>query len=158
MKNTHAKIGSIAAVGLLVTLAGCGSIGDSLAERGNGHTKQYTYDRAHQGKEVGVLPSWLPGSATHVKEVIRTTGNERIVTATVGPHSSPKKCAVKKGDSAPESFDQSTLKASWWKHRSAKQASITCGKWSIAVKGDKVFAFVPESPKVKVEEQDTVYH
>lgn len=158
MTSIYSKIGSIAALGLLVTLAGCGSINDSLNERANGHTKQYTFEKARQGTDSDVLPPWLPDSATHVKEVMRTTGNERILTATLGPNSRLKKCLTKNDKSGLDSFNQSTLRASWWKNRSADEANATCGKWSIAVKGDTVFAFVPESPEVKLEEQDTVYH
>ncbi|WGW11741.1 hypothetical protein LWF01_16845 [Saxibacter everestensis] len=148
----------IAAAG--ASLTGC-DVADSLQERGNGHTKSYEFETGAEGKQAKALPAWVPDDAKQIKQVKRTTGNERIIVLTGDPKALPESCTELAKDDAPkqvdDSLDHATLKADWWEPGTETKATVACDDWSIAIDGDTIRAFVPELNVVEIEDQPTVY-
>lgn len=160
-KKTVYTIGFAALLAVsTITLAGCDLV-DAAQHKANGHTRQFSYPDAAHGKHDNALPDWVPADATRIREVVRTTGNERILTMTADPAGLPSLCVAIPPGQAPkkleDSLDHSTLKAAWWKPGTEKNATKACGDWSVTVDGRSIQAFTPESTAVSIEKQPTPY-
>lgn len=61
-----------------LAMTGCSALGFE-----SNYDKQvsYEFDSGFEGKDQKVLPEWLPNEAVNVKEIVRSTGNERILRA-----------------------------------------------------------------------------
>ncbi|ABY24873.1 lipoprotein, putative [Renibacterium salmoninarum ATCC 33209] len=141
-----------------VSLSAC-----TIGANGNENDKRETksFSTCADGKKQKVLPSWIPDSATDIKEVIRTTGSERIITMKNGtPPSSCTTIPAGKtalcGDDAESSqkaedfsADAPSLTADWWPVEIEKNATVLCGKWLVTVEGNNTYAFSPEIKAVK---------
>ncbi|MET4004784.1 putative small secreted protein [Arthrobacter sp. UYCu511] len=149
MKKISTSI--VLALGTALLLSACNTGID-----GNGNDKQETKSFATAKDGAGVLPSWIPEKATDIKEVLRTTGSERIITmknATLpnsckaipaGERPAPADDEESKIKAADYSKGAATLKADWWPEGAEQKASSLCGKWWITIIGESTYAYSPE--------------
>ncbi|MCR1981881.1 hypothetical protein NSA53_06435 [Cellulosimicrobium cellulans] len=153
------------AAGAALLLSACGSIGEAVAENRAGHTTTYEFATGKAGKAEAVLPDWVPDSATDVREVVRTTGDERILTMTADPGALPASCTPVSADHPLEPRPEhgeldaidyrtaATLEASWWEEGTEQSATVMCGKWWVGSHDGALFGFTPELKVVEVEDQ-----
>ncbi|AJT42460.1 hypothetical protein [Psychromicrobium lacuslunae] len=149
MKRTAAVIALAASSILLLSACNAGV-------NGNENDKQETKTFATAKDGAGVLPSWIPDGATDIKEVLRTTGSERIISMKnvklpascqalpAGQKPTPADDTDSNVKAADFVTDGATLKAAWWPNGTEQKAKSRCGKWWVTVDGDTTFAFSPE--------------
>lgn len=149
MKRTAAVVALAASTALLLSACNPGV-------NGNENDKQETKTFATAKDGAGVLPSWIPEQATEIKEVLRTTGSERIIT--MKNVKLPASCKAIPAGQKPAPADDTesdikasayttsgaTLKADWWPSGTEQKASSLCGKWWVTVDGATTFAYSPE--------------
>jgi hypothetical protein len=153
------------AAGAALLLSACGSIGEAVAENRAGHTKTYEFATGEAGKAEGVLPDWVPDSATDVREVVRTTGDERILSMTADLGALPASCTAvssehpleprpERGDLTADDYrTAATLEASWWESGTEQGATAMCGKWWVGAQDGRLYGFAPELTVVEIEDQ-----
>lgn len=121
-----------------------------------------TFAAGADGNKDGSLPRWVPDSASDIKEVIRTTGSERIMSLRNAPI--PSSCTAVQQGQKPRSGDDTdspfkaeefvttapTLRADWWPQGIEQKAQAICGKWWVTVQDGTTYAYSPER-KVMVE-------
>jgi len=127
-------------IAVLAGVSACG-VDASLRESSNGHVKEVGYDTGKAGKadEDVRLPSWVPDDAQSVKEVVRTTGSERILRYQPGASGLPGSCQP--GQAEPKA---PSLSADWWPAAEHKRMDKVCEGWHVAVETDGVFAYRAE--------------
>ncbi|GAA4855572.1 hypothetical protein [Saccharopolyspora rosea] len=139
IRTTGAALVGLTAV---VALSGC-ELGESVAEKANGHIKTVRYATGAEGKNNADarLPGWVPDQATSVTEAVRTTGTERILRFTAPGAQLPPGCAP-----GPAATAAATLTAGWWPHGQESRTDRVCDQdWHVLVEGDAVYAFRPET-------------
>ncbi|WP_218714240.1 hypothetical protein [Arthrobacter sp. BF1] len=149
MRKTSTAI--VLALGTALLLSAC-----DTGINGTENDKQETKSFATATDGAGVLPSWIPEKATDIKEVLRTTGSERIIT--MKNVTLPNSCkAIPAGQKpAPADDEESkfkaddystgaaTLKADWWPEGTEQKATSICGKWWVTINGESTYAYSPE--------------
>ncbi|MDQ0709097.1 hypothetical protein QFZ52_001749 [Arthrobacter woluwensis] len=138
----------------LVPLSGCG-----IAPLVDNYDKRESHDwpRGAEATKDGVAPAWIPAGATDVREVIRTTGAERILKYSGDVSGLPAQCTAlpsgtqpgpqaETGDSrkAEDFISEATLSADWWPAGQERKASHYCGRWWVSGAHGTVYAFAPE--------------
>lgn len=153
-----------------LAMTGCSALGFE-----SNYDKQvsYEFDSGFEGKDQKVLPEWLPSEAINVKEIVRTTGNERILRAELAGALPPGCVAIAEtGKPTPaelsaglerqqetstaqeikeqldSQYQTPLLSAQWWPTSQEKQTTHLCGKWWVSQDGDTLSAFVPESKAI----------
>lgn len=125
--------------GAVVVLAGVAACGPGAAD----HVKAVSYGTGAEGKaDADVrLPSWVPGDATGVTEVIRTTGAERLLRYTPGRAGLPPACGP-----GPASTTPATLSADWWPRGQERRTDRVCDRtWHVVVDEGAIYAYRPET-------------
>lgn len=165
--RTRSKYIFLAAASTFAALAltGCGAI-----DLGSSYDKSATHEFASgsEGKQKDVLPTWVPDTASEVKEVVRSTGNERIIKMTyAGPL--PKLCEAIKVQGKPSTSELTNglrtqgaitdtelteaiaqqhqtplLSADWWPTGQESKTTHICGKWWVSQQDEVVSAYTPE--------------
>lgn len=149
MKKTAQAI--TVAIGAALVLSAC-----STGINGNPNDKQESKSFSSAKDGAGILPNWIPDSATDIKEVIRTTGSERIIVMKNG--TLPNSCKTLPAGQKPVPVDDAesetkaneyrtgpaTLQADWWPVGIEQKATSQCGKWWVTVDGDYTYAYSPE--------------
>ena len=140
MNNGSGKAALGAGIAVLAAVSACG-VGDSLQETSNGHVKEVSYDTGKIGKanDSARLPSWVPDDAQSVKEVIRTTGSERLLRYQAGASDLPGSCQP-----GPAEAKAPTLAADWWPNAEHQRMTKICDGWHVAVETDGVYAYRAE--------------
>lgn len=139
--KTGNRVAVVAAVGV-VAVAGAAVFVLTGIGRGDDHALVVDYATGLEGKNDpdAKLPSWVPDQATSVKEVIRTTGSERIMRFTSSVDL-PDTCVP--GEAVTKA---ATLTADWWPHGQEAKTDQVCDEtWHVIVKGDTVYAYKPET-------------
>ncbi|WP_033292903.1 hypothetical protein [Amycolatopsis jejuensis] len=131
----------IVAVLAVGSVSACG-LGQGLKESSNGHVKAVAYDTGRKGKADtdARLPPWVPDDAQAVKELIRTTGSERILRYQPGATGLPETCKSGVAEAKPP-----TLSAEWWPSGEHRRTDKVCDGWHVAVESDAVYAYRAES-------------
>lgn len=139
------------AVGATFLLSAC-----NTGVNGNENDKQETKTFATAKDGAGVLPSWIPEQATDIKEVLRTTGSERIIVMKnvmlpgscqaipTGQKPAPADDVESNIKAADYSTGSATLRADWWPAGTEQKANSLCGKWWVTVDGESTYAYSPE--------------
>ncbi|MEZ2371004.1 hypothetical protein [Arthrobacter sp. RCC_34] len=138
----------------LLPLSACG-----ITPLADNYDKRESHDWPHgaEATKDGVAPAWIPAGATDVREVIRTTGAERILKYSGDVSGLPAQCKalpsgarpgpqVEAGDSrkADDFISEATLSADWWPAGQERTASHYCGQWWVSAANGTVYAFAPE--------------
>ncbi|NED94795.1 hypothetical protein G1H11_05670 [Phytoactinopolyspora alkaliphila] len=147
----------------VLAVSACGAISESLRRGDNGDVKTFEFTRGADGKADDVIPDWVPDDATHVRYVMRTTGDERLLVMRATADALPDSCEevsadelrprpVRAGEEPDDYRTDATLTAQWWDEGREHKSTITCGPWWISPVGDSLFAFRPELKSVQIEE------
>ncbi|GAA1868088.1 hypothetical protein GCM10009715_14000 [Paeniglutamicibacter psychrophenolicus] len=157
-------LASAAALAALA-LTGCGALGiESKYDKSASHE----FATGAEGKERKVLPSWVPDEATNLKEVVRTTGNERILRMEFGG-ALPASCTAIAETGKPSGAELSVgldtedpaaaqeiagrvesqyqtplLAADWWPTGQEGKTTHLCGKWWVSQEAGHLTAYTPE--------------
>lgn len=159
----------IMAIVAALALSGCSALGiESKYDKRTSHD----FTTGAEGKEKGTLPLWVPDEASDIKEMVRTTGNERIlrlnysgalpetctkITVAGKPsvneltaglnHEEPRDA---KGLAAvvQQQYQIPLLSADWWPTGQESRATHLCGKWWVSTVAEKVYAFAPEEKSI----------
>ena len=152
-----------------LAMTGCSALG---IESKYDKTSSYEFATGTEGKEKDVVPAWAPDQATELKEVQRTTGNERILRMKyAGPL--PESCialgtagkptaeelasglktepGVKPEDIAgvvAKQYQTPLLSADWWPTGKENQSTHLCGKWWVSQESGVLYAFSPEQQSI----------
>lgn len=141
--NTKRIKGSIAASSLLLgvmlaaTACNVDRFDDSKAYR---KTETHSFSTATDGRQV--LPDWVPPNATAIDEIVRTTGDERILRMKSSTQAldHPGCAEIDGSDARPPS-----LSASWRQSGVESASTVKCGDWYVAQAGEYLFAHKPEA-------------
>jgi len=138
----------------LLPLSACGitPLADNYDKR-----ESHDWPRGAEATKDGVAPAWIPAGATDVREVIRTTGAERILKYSGEVSGLPAQCKALPSGAAPspqpekedrrkadDFISEATLSADWWPAGQERKASHYCGKWWVSGANGTVYAFAPE--------------
>ena len=152
-----------------LAMTGCSALG---IETKYDKTSSYEFATGTEGKEKDVVPAWVPDQATELKEVQRTTGNERILRmkyagalpetclalGTAGKPTAEELASglkteqgVKPGDIddvVAKQYQTPLLSADWWPTGQENQSTHLCGKWWVSQKSGVLYAFSPEQQSI----------
>ncbi|MFE6865705.1 hypothetical protein ACFVFS_04050 [Kitasatospora sp. NPDC057692] len=131
----------VAGTGMAVAVAAV-AVGPRVAEWYDGrHQEQSTYSSGTAAKaDHRAVPAWLPDNASSVRYLMSTTGDDRLLTATLPEGRLPAGCRTvalgKGGHPAPVS-----LKAGWFPEGITAKAAGSCGHYNIALTGNQLYAW-----------------
>ncbi len=148
-----------------LALTGCSALGiESTYDKSSSHD----FATGAEGKEKKVVPSWVPDEATNLKEVVRTTGNERILRmefggalpescASIAETGKPSEAELSAGLDAEDpaaaqelaervesQYQTPLLAADWWPTGQEGKTTHLCGKWWVSQEGGHLSAYTPE--------------
>ncbi|MGO4453453.1 hypothetical protein [Arthrobacter sp. RAF14] len=139
---------------VLLPLSACGftPLADNYDKR-----ESHDWPSGAEATKDGVAPAWIPAGATDVREVIRTTGAERILKYSGEVSGLPAQCKALPSGAAPspqadaentqkadDFILEATLTAGWWPAGQERKTSHYCGKWWVSGENGTVYAFAPE--------------
>lgn len=148
-----------------LALTGCSVLGiESTYDKSASHE----FATGAEGKEKRVVPSWVPDEATNLKEIVRTTGNERILRMEFGG-ALPASCTAIAETGRPSPAELSAgldaedpaaaqelaerveaqyqtplLAADWWPTGQEEKTTHLCGKWWVSREAGHLSAYAPE--------------
>lgn len=152
-----------------LTMTGCAALGfESKYDK----TSSHEFATGVDGKSNSVVPVWVPDQATELKEIQRTTGNERIlrmkhagalpdsclalartgkptdeeIAAGLGHEPDLKPADIP--DAVANQYRTPLLSADWWPTGTEDQSTHLCGKWWVSLDTGVLYAFAPEQRKI----------
>ncbi|MBD0675586.1 hypothetical protein ACIQOW_15950 [Kitasatospora sp. NPDC091335] len=142
MKGIVSKVAlGVAGTGMAVAVAAVAigpRVSDWYDER---HQQQAAYDTGTQAKaDRHTMPAWLPDNASGVKYLMSTTGDDRLLRATLPEGRLPVGCTAGQPGRGAHPVPES-LKAGWFPEGVATKASGTCGHYSVALNGNQLYAW-----------------
>ncbi|WP_031064997.1 hypothetical protein [Streptomyces sp. NRRL WC-3742] len=141
MKGIVSKVAlGVAGTGMAVAVAAV-AIGPRVSDwYDEHHQEQSAYETGEQAKnDRRSVPGWLPDNASSVKYVMSTTGDDRLLVATLPEGRLPTGCAI--GVPGRVSHPVPALKAGWFPQDVAGKATGTCGHYSVALHGNRLYAW-----------------
>ncbi|WP_380281082.1 hypothetical protein [Kitasatospora purpeofusca] len=132
---------TVAGTGMAVAVAAV-AVGPRVAEWYDGrHQEQSTYASGSAAKaDHRAVPAWLPDNASSIRYLMSTTGDDRLLTATLPEGRLPAGCRTaapgKGGHPAPVS-----LKAGWFPEGITAKAAGSCGHYHVALTGNQLYAW-----------------
>jgi len=146
--RTVAVIAASAGAALLAT--SCSGTFDKFDDS-KAYKKTETFSFARTSNGIDTLPSWVPAGATGIDEVIRTTGNERILrmTANIAEIDHNVCTALPAVEARPAS-----LSAQWWPVGVEKSSSFQCGDWYVGQTDSFVYGYRPETLGFVIDQLD----
>ncbi|MFJ3221238.1 hypothetical protein ACIPLC_35620 [Kitasatospora sp. NPDC086801] len=142
MKGIVSKVAlGVAGTGMAVAVAAV-VIGPRVSEWYDGrHQEQAAYDTGSQAKaERRSMPAWLPDNASSVKYLMSTTGDDRLLRATLPEGRLPVGCSTGLPGKSAHSVPLS-LKAGWFPEGVAAKVSGTCGHYNVTLTGNQLYAW-----------------
>ncbi len=124
MNTTHRRFRTLAvvaaAVGAAALVTSCSGTFEKFDDS-KAYKKTETFSFAQASNGIDTLPSWVPAGATGIDEVIRTTGNERILrmTANIAEIDHNSCIARPTVETRPAS-----LSAQWWPTGGSRRAVL----------------------------------
>nr|WP_312638197.1 hypothetical protein [Rhodococcus qingshengii] len=154
MNTTHRLFRTLAvvaaAVGAAALVTSCSGTFEKFDDS-KAYKKTETFSFAQASNGIDTLPSWVPAGATGIDEVIRTTGNERILrmTANIAEIDHNSCIARPTVETRPAS-----LSAQWWPTGVEKGSSFQCGDWYVGEKDSFVYGYRPETVGFVIDQLD----
>ena len=152
-----------------LAMTGCSALG---IESKYDKTSSHEFATGTEGKEKDVVPAWVPDQATELKEIQRTTGNERILRMKYAG-SLPESCIALDTAGKPtteelasglkteqgikpdgiaevvaKQYQTPLLSAEWWPTGKENQSTHLCGKWWVSQESGVLYAFSPETQNI----------
>ncbi|MER5349925.1 hypothetical protein ABT093_06295 [Kitasatospora sp. NPDC002551] len=131
----------VAGTGMAVAVAAV-AVGPRVAEWYDGrHQEQSSYASGSAAKaDHRAVPAWLPDNASAVRYLRSTTGDDRLLTATLPEGRLPAGCRTgepgKGGHPAPVS-----LRAGWFPEGITTKVTGSCGHYNVALTGNQLYAW-----------------
>lgn len=153
--RTLAAVAVLAAAGLSLAACDAGPFSTNMDK-----TEDHAWSSLEADGAKNITPDWIPAAATDLKERVRTTGNERILSYAGTLAGLPATCSalpagtkavpVVEGITAtPKDFlSTATLTADWWPAGQEEKTTTMCGKWWVSEADGRVYAFAPELTSV----------
>ncbi|MGW2250523.1 hypothetical protein ACWCXH_10015 [Kitasatospora sp. NPDC001660] len=142
MKGIVSKVAlAVAGTGMAVAVAAV-VIGPRVSEWYDGrHQEQASYATGTEAKaDRRSMPAWLPDNASAVRYLMSTTGDDRLLRATLPEGRLPVGCTTgptgKGAHPVPES-----LRAGWFPEGVAGKATGTCGHYNVMLSGNQLYAW-----------------
>ncbi|MFI6843832.1 hypothetical protein OG535_30945 [Kitasatospora sp. NBC_00085] len=131
----------IAGTGMAVAVAAV-AVGPRVSEWYDGrHQEQVTYATGSDAKAGRhATPAWLPDNASSVRYLMSTTGDDRLLSATLPDGRLPAGCnTVEPGRSARPA--PAALKAGWFPAGVTTKVTGTCGHYNVTLTGNQLYAW-----------------
>ncbi len=131
----------VVGTGMAVAVAAV-AVGPRVAEWYDGrHQEQSTYASGSDAKaDRRSMPAWLPDNASSVRYLMSTTGDDRLLRATLPEGRLPAGCTTNtpaKGNHlAPVS-----LKAGWFPDGITSKVTGSCGHYKVTLTGNQLYAW-----------------
>jgi hypothetical protein len=142
MKGIVSKVAlGVAGTGMAVAVAAV-AIGPRVSEWWDGrHQEQASYESGSQAKaDRRSMPDWLPDNASSVKYVMSTSGDDRLLRATLPEGRLPAGCTAGLPGKGLHPVPLS-LKAGWFPENIGTKASGTCGHYNVTLTGNQLYAW-----------------
>jgi len=152
-----------------IALTGCTALGfESKYDK----TANHEFSTGSEGKEKAVVPAWVPDQASELKEIQRTTGNERILSmkyagtlpgscVAISTTGKPTNAELAEGlahengvkaadisDMVAKQYQTPLLSAGWWPTGQENKTTHLCGKWWVSKDAGVLYAYSPESQSI----------
>ncbi|MFJ9691075.1 hypothetical protein [Kitasatospora sp. NPDC101183] len=142
MKGIVSKVAlGVAGTGMAVAVAAVAigpRVSDWYDER---HQEQAAYATGVQAKnDRRSMPAWLPDNASSVKYLMSTTGDDRLLIATLPEGRLPAGCTIGVPGRTTHPVPAS-LKVGWFPQDVATRATGTCGHYSVSMHGNQLYAW-----------------
>ncbi|WP_395293582.1 hypothetical protein ACF9IK_08200 [Kitasatospora hibisci] len=131
----------VAGTGMAVAVATI-AIGPRVSDWYDGrHQEQASYAKGSDAKaDRRSMPSWLPDNATSVHYLMSTTGDDRLLSATLPDGRLPAGCTV--GTPARSVHPMpASLRAGWFPEGVAARTTGSCGHYSVTLTGSQLYAW-----------------
>ncbi|GAA2971348.1 hypothetical protein [Kitasatospora sp. NPDC006786] len=142
MKGIVSKVAlGVAGTGMAVAVAAV-AIGPRVSDwYDEHHQQQGAYETGTQAKaDRRSMPTWLPDDASGVKYLMSTTGDDRLLRATLPEGRLPAGCTAGLPGKSAHPVPQA-LKAGWFPESVATKATGTCGHYNVALTGNQLYAW-----------------
>ncbi|MGA5817449.1 hypothetical protein ACPC54_06270 [Kitasatospora sp. NPDC094028] len=142
MKGIVSKVAlGVAGTGMAVAVAAV-AIGPRVSEWYDGrHQEQSSYDTGVQAKsDRRSMPGWLPDNASSVKYLMSTTGDDRLLRATLPEGRLPAGCTTGVPGKGLHPVPVS-LKVGWFPQDVGGKATGTCGHYNVSLHGNQLYAW-----------------
>ncbi|MFB6893194.1 hypothetical protein ACFCX4_28210 [Kitasatospora sp. NPDC056327] len=131
----------VAGTGMAVAVAAV-AVGPRVADWYDGrHQEQSSYSTGSAAKaDRHSVPAWLPDNASAVRYLMSTTGDDRLLTATLPEGRLPAGC--KAGGTGRGTHPAPvTLRAGWFPQTVTTKATGFCGHYNVTLTGNQLYAW-----------------
>ncbi|MEE1823659.1 hypothetical protein [Streptomyces sp. BE20] len=131
----------VAGTGMAVAAAAV-AVGPRVVDWYDGrHQEQSSYASGSEAKAGRhSVPTWLPDNASSVRYLASTTGDDRLLIATLPEGRLPAGCTAtasgRGGHPAP-----ATLKAGWFPEGVVSKVTGSCGHYNVTLTGNRLYAW-----------------
>ncbi|AUY49025.1 hypothetical protein EH183_08790 [Streptomyces sp. CB01881] len=131
----------IAGTGMVVAVAAV-AVGPRVSEWYDGrHQEQATYATGSAAKaSAHTMPGWLPDNASSVQYMRSTTGDDRLLRATLAEGRLPAGCTTTTPGRSAHPVP-ATLKAGWFPEGVASKITGSCGHYNVTLTGNQLYAW-----------------
>ncbi|MEU6236851.1 hypothetical protein [Kitasatospora sp. NPDC047058] len=131
----------VAGTGMAVAVAAV-AVGPRVSDWYDGrHQEQASYATGTDAKaDRRTMPAWLPDNASSVRYLMSTTGDDRLLTATLPDGRLPAGCTTVTPGKGTHPMP-ATLKAGWFPEGVAAKVTGTCGHYNVTLTGNQLYAW-----------------
>ncbi|MFF1905533.1 hypothetical protein [Kitasatospora sp. NPDC058218] len=131
----------VAGTGMAVAVAAV-AVGPRVSEWYDGrHQEQATYATGSAAKaDRHAVPSWLPDNASGVHYLMSTTGDDRLLRATLPDGRLPAGCVTAQPGRGVHPVP-ATMKAGWFPEGVSSKISGSCGHYDVTLTGNQLYAW-----------------
>ncbi|MFJ4096404.1 hypothetical protein ACIPYS_32930 [Kitasatospora sp. NPDC089913] len=118
------------------------AVGPRVAEWYDGrHQEQASYASGSEAKaDRRSMPTWLPDNASSVRYLMSTTGDDRLLRATVPEGRLPAGCTTTEPTKG-NHLAPVTLKAGWFPAGITSKVTGSCGHYKVTLTGNQLYAW-----------------
>ncbi|WP_406206416.1 hypothetical protein OH807_32790 [Kitasatospora sp. NBC_01560] len=131
----------IAGTGMAVAVAAV-AVGPRVSEWYDGrHQEQASYASGSDAKaDRRAVPGWLPDNASSVRYLMSTTGDDRLLTATLPDGRLPAGCSTVTPSRTVHAVP-TALKPGWFPQGVASKVTGSCGHYNVTLTGNQLYAW-----------------
>ncbi|MFI8081279.1 hypothetical protein ACIF6L_10865 [Kitasatospora sp. NPDC086009] len=131
----------VAGTGMAVAVATV-AVGPRVSDWYDGrHQEQASYSTGSAAKaDRQSVPSWLPDNASTVQYLMSTTGDDRLLRATLPDGRLPAGCVTAQPGSAVHPVP-AALKAGWFPQGVSSKITGSCGQYNVTLTGNQLYAW-----------------
>ncbi|MEV6977328.1 hypothetical protein [Kitasatospora sp. NPDC093806] len=131
----------VAGTGMAVAVAAV-AVGPRVADWYDGrHQEQSSYSSGGEAKaDRRSMPTWLPDNASSVRYLMSTTGDDRLLRATLPEGRLPAGCKTGEVGKGTHPVPV-TLKAGWFPEGVTSKITGSCGHYNVTLTGNQLYAW-----------------